>query len=187
MRRKADCSAEVACWPARVLLYFQQVDVAAQFAFRPEVHQGGFNQLTSLPSLPSKLEELRCKENRLTSLPSLPARLTSLGCEGNQLTSLPLLPASLKWLRCGNNRLTSLPKLPVRLEGLECEDNQLTTIDLADLSLYWIDCQRNNMVSVSDVIGFADKDKWDVEYLGEDDADYDAHTPFSFTPQNSLP
>ena len=59
-----------------------------------------YNQLTSLPDLPTSLTKLHCFHNQLTSLPNLPASLTTLWCHENQLTSLPDLPTSLTTLEC---------------------------------------------------------------------------------------
>ncbi|KJF75534.1 hypothetical protein UA45_22910, partial [Morganella morganii] len=47
------------------------------------------NQLTSLPPLPTGLQELRCNHNQLTSLPALPAEMLRLSVVNNQLTTLP--------------------------------------------------------------------------------------------------
>jgi len=48
----------------------------------------GWNDLTSLPSLPASLERLSCSANKLTSLPPLPPGLNTLFCSTNQLTSI---------------------------------------------------------------------------------------------------
>ena len=61
------------------------------------------NQLTSLPTLPQKLEVLYCANNKLTSLPNLPQNLEILDCYHNQLTSLPTIPENLKILGYVNN------------------------------------------------------------------------------------
>jgi Leucine-rich repeat (LRR) protein len=79
-----------------------------------------FNQLTTLPSLPSFLHMVLCDCNQLTSLPELPFHLTYLSCSCNQLTSLPSLPHGLTRLYCSSNELETLPELPSTLVGLAC-------------------------------------------------------------------
>jgi len=130
------------------------------------------NQLTSLPELPSSLIKLSCGSNRLASLPVLPLNLSELQCNGNFLTSLPALPTSLLRLYCYENQLSELPALPPGLLLLWCQDNQLTSIDVTDLQLERLDCRWNNMTSESDVIGFT--------------GEWTRHT-FIFNPQNTEP
>ena len=86
----------------------------------------GYNNLTSLPTLPSSLTYLYCGDNNLTSLPTLPSSLTELYCSDNNLTSLPTLPSSLIKLWCGYNKLTSLPTLPSSLNKLWCRENPIS-------------------------------------------------------------
>jgi len=63
----------------------------------------GYNQLTSLPQLPSGLEVLECNNNQLEVLPALPNTLTNLECYENRLTTLPDLPSGLRLLKCHLN------------------------------------------------------------------------------------
>jgi hypothetical protein len=79
-----------------------------------------FNQLTTLPSLPSSLHMILADCNQLTSLPELPFYLTYLSCSCNQLTSLPSLPYKLSNLYCSSNELKMMPELPSTLVGLAC-------------------------------------------------------------------
>ena len=99
---------------------------------------------------------LNCSYNQLTSLPALPSGLKQLNCHYNQLTSLPALPSSLEELYCPCNQLTSLPTLPSGLKYLYCYDNQLTGIDASGSELRDFVCTNNNMNSTSDVTGFPD-------------------------------
>ena len=70
------------------------------------------SQLTTLPAVPSTLENLNVGLNQLTTLPPLPAGLTNLRCEGNILDSLPsTLPSGLTLLGCNGCGLHSLPPL----------------------------------------------------------------------------
>jgi len=71
------------------------------------------------------LEYLYCYYNQLTSLPKLPSTLKILYCDNNNLISLPKLPDTLNTLYCSNNRLTTLPKLPDTLIYLYSQDNNM--------------------------------------------------------------
>jgi len=80
--------------------------------------------ITQLPTLPSNLTELSCKNNRLTSLPDLPPTLIKLYCENNKLITFPSLPSTLTTLWCDNNQLIlNLITFPVSLVDLKCENN----------------------------------------------------------------
>jgi Leucine-rich repeat (LRR) protein len=105
----------------------------------------GDNQLTVLPDLPSTLESLYCENNLLTSLPSLPTSLTILNCMGNKLTSLPTLPSSLQMLFCGDNELSDLPALPASLTNFGCYSNHLTSLPVLPPSLVALDCSHNQI------------------------------------------
>jgi Leucine-rich repeat (LRR) protein len=127
-----------------------------------------YNQLSSLPTLPSSLTLLYCSQNQLTSLPSLPTSLTFLDCIQNQLTSLPALPSSLvvlycnfnqlnsisalssslTTLQCYNNQLASLTFLPSTLTELYCYNNQLSSLPALPSSLITLDCSRNQLTSL---------------------------------------
>jgi hypothetical protein len=91
-------------------------------------HSSIFNNLTSLPALPSGLTHLDCRYSTLTNLPALPSGLKMLKCDGNPLTSLPALPSGLDSLECRYNTLTNLPALPSGLTYLNCNNNQLTSL-----------------------------------------------------------
>ena len=59
----------------------------------------------------SNLTDLYCYNNNLTSLPTLPHRLEELQCSGNKLTSLSGISScasTLKSIRCGENSFTSV-------------------------------------------------------------------------------
>jgi len=107
-----------------------------------------YNQLTSLPSLPSSLTNLNCIWNQLSSLPSLPSSINGLVCFNNQLRSLPSLPSSLNYLNCENNQITSLPSLPSSLVVLECGLNQLTCLPILPSSLQRLYCFGNQLTSL---------------------------------------
>jgi len=107
-----------------------------------------YNQLASLPALPSSLEDLSCAYNQLTSLPALPGNLRFLWCVGNRLTSLPALPAGFEVLWCANNQLTVLPALPAGLEQLLCFSNRLTTLPALPASLKYLHCDSNQLTSL---------------------------------------
>ena len=92
-----------------------------------------YNQLTSLPDLPTSLTKLHCFHNQLTSLPDLPDSLTTLDCYNNQLTSLPNLPTSLTTLWCHENQLTALPNQLTGLTTLWCANNLLPRSEIERL------------------------------------------------------
>lgn len=75
--------------------------------------------ITSLPDLPSTLEELDCSYNNITSLPeNLPSGLKILRCSHTNITSLPDLPSTLQELICLSTQITSLPELPSSLKKM---------------------------------------------------------------------
>jgi hypothetical protein len=104
-----------------------------------------FNQLTSLPSLPSTLNTLYCNYNQLPSLSSLPSNLEILNCESNLLTSLPALPSSLLQLTCSSNPISTLPSLPNNLFWLAASYCQLTSLPSLPASLSYLFCSSNQL------------------------------------------
>lgn len=106
------------------------------------------NQLTSLPSLPINLGELKCNNNNLNSLPNLPASLQHLECSHNNLTSLPSLPINLQIFICDQNQLLNLPSLPNSIMSFNCSNNNLTSLQSLPPNLYQFDCSYNNLTSM---------------------------------------
>ncbi|ECK6114766.1 SPI-2 type III secretion system effector E3 ubiquitin transferase SspH2, partial [Salmonella enterica] len=103
------------------------------------------NQLTSLPTLPSGLQELSVSDNQLASLPTLPSELYKLWAYNNRLTSLPALPSGLKELIVSGNRLTSLPVLPSELKELMVSGNRLTSLPMLPSGLLSLSVYRNQL------------------------------------------
>ena len=81
-----------------------------------------YNQLTSLPDLPSSMSYLNCSNNQITSL-NLPLTLSYLDCSSNQLTSLPNLPSGSYVVIADNNNLLGLPFLPETISTMSLNDN----------------------------------------------------------------
>ncbi|MES2133091.1 MAG: T9SS type A sorting domain-containing protein [Bacteroidota bacterium] len=106
------------------------------------------NQLSFLPSLPSRLLSLTCSQNQLTSIPSLPYVLGYMDCSNNQLTNLPLLPNTIRYLYCSYNQLSSLPALPSSLLGLWCYNNLLTSLPPIPSGTNYLYCFYNNLTSL---------------------------------------
>jgi hypothetical protein len=78
--------------------------------------------ITSFPTLPSSLQELRCRYClNLKSLPKLPSSLKKLDCHATNIKSLPELPSNLQELDCMFTKITSLPELPSSLKKLDCD------------------------------------------------------------------
>ena len=126
-----------------------------------------YNQLTSLPILPSGLIQLSCNHNQLANLPSLPNLLQVIDCSNNLLTTLPSLPTTINYLYCDSNLLTSLsippntdqlycdhnlltslPALPANLDILVCSQNQLTSLPALPSSLWALSCWENQLTSL---------------------------------------
>jgi hypothetical protein len=84
------------------------------------------NQLTTLPPLPSGLQELYCHDNLINYLPDLPYGLVLLHCFNNQLTSLPILPENLWQLVIDNNQIACIPNLPLFLITFTYDNNPIT-------------------------------------------------------------
>ena len=71
-----------------------------------------YNQLTTLPRLPSTLINLDCHDNQLTSFYSIPGSLLGLDCWNNQLTSLPPVPSVMNYFHVENNNISCFANLP---------------------------------------------------------------------------
>jgi Leucine-rich repeat (LRR) protein len=108
------------------------------------------NELTSLATLPSTLEQLFCYNNKLPSLPILPESLILLDCSSNQLTSPPTtLPSGLSYFDCNYNQLTHLPEtLPTTLTHLACNYNQLITLPPLPIGLNVLGCSNNYLTEL---------------------------------------
>jgi uncharacterized repeat protein (TIGR01451 family) len=84
------------------------------------------NQLTTLPPLPSALQQLYCNDNLITYLPELPVGLQLLDCFNNQLSSLPMLPEILTELLMDNNQIACIPNIPWILFNFSYVNNPIT-------------------------------------------------------------
>jgi hypothetical protein len=84
----------------------------------------------------SALQNLNCSFNNLTTLPALPTRLTCLSCNNNLIGTLPTnLPTYLAILNCANNPVSCLPILPATLRsltvsGITCVPNTLEGLEI---------------------------------------------------------
>lgn len=87
--------------------------------------------LTSLPSLPSKVKFLNCRRTPLTSLPELPPNLCALNCRKTNLTRLPSLPSTVYILNCSDTQITELPPLPKSLIFLDCANTKIQLLPYA--------------------------------------------------------
>ncbi len=121
----------------------------------------GFNNLTSLPSLPSGLKVLRCIGNKLTSLPTLPSGLEELYCGNNKFASLSVTGktslktlstydnTSMTTLNCNNNALTSLDISGcTALTSLDCSSNKFTSLPTLPNSIKSLTCHNNLLTSL---------------------------------------
>jgi hypothetical protein len=106
------------------------------------------NNITVLPSLPDSLTILDCLGNYIRSIPLLPNTLISLGCAGNPIYVLPNLPASLRSLSCGGDSLHVIPTLPDSLVSLDCENNLLTVLPILPSTIQTLSCNNNNLDSL---------------------------------------
>jgi|ERR1700757_3073937 len=127
------------------------------------------NKLTTLPTLPTSLNYLKCNNQyydtanytvtTFTSLPTLPNTLTYLDCSGNDISSLPVLPISLTYLNCSSQShsnqngpyypvLSSLPNLPASLTYLNCSFINITALPPLPASLTYLNCSGNNITAL---------------------------------------
>lgn len=84
------------------------------------------HNITELPELDKRTNNLYCNDNKLTYLPELPNSVSKLFCENNKLISLPELPDKLGVLDCSNNQLTHILNKPMpNLRELICNGNPL--------------------------------------------------------------
>lgn len=120
-------------------------------------------QLSTIPQLPSSLEEINLAQNKLTCIAALSRlpRLKRLDCTLNQLTIFPSIPtlthlvissnqistipphAALKSLSCGHNALGKIPQMPL-LETLDCDHNMISQIEPMEL-LSELYCDSNQL------------------------------------------
>ena len=107
-----------------------------------------YNQLVTLPALPDSMVYLDCSYNQLTTLPALPTSIKNLWCDSNQLTTLPTLPGSLLQFGCSFNQLTSLPSLPGLISFLNCAFNQLASLPSLPNSLSSLVCRDNLLTTL---------------------------------------
>jgi Leucine-rich repeat (LRR) protein len=103
------------------------------------------NNISSLPQLPNRLQDLNCSKNNLSSLPNLPNSLKRLDFSENQFTVLPLLPVGLEILSCGRNSISNLPNLPNTLTELSCGNNQISNLPNLPNTLTNLECSSNNL------------------------------------------
>ncbi len=135
----------------RILIsYNNQLTSLPTMPSRLEIWGLGGNKLQSLPMLPASTILLNVSDNKLTSLPALPSGLLFLDCSKNQqLTNLPTLPAGLRQLSSSyNTNLRTLPSLPESLEVLFCINNGLNTLPKLPVSLEELYCGINNLTSL---------------------------------------
>ena len=103
------------------------------------------NQLLAISSLPDSLKLLDCAANNLIYLPNLPSGIGFIYCQDNQITTLPFLPNSLLTLNCEVNQLDSLPELSNSIDTLICSNNSLTKLPAIPNSLQVLICQSNQL------------------------------------------
>ena len=114
--------------------YINQSDVNSRTSI--DVSSLGISNLTGVNYF-SKLTKLSCYINNLSSLPTLPTSLQELYCANNKLTSLDLSSlTALRTLNCQDNQITSLGKLPGSLKSIDCSNNKLSgTVKIQYLGL----------------------------------------------------
>ena len=121
------------------------------------------NQLTSLGTLPTNIEEIFCRNNKFTELTisDLPklntldvsnnTLLYSLIADRNALTSLNYSSCPLTMFSCVRNQLTSLPTMPSSIETIYCGANKFTTLSIAGYSnLSWLEASGNTSLTELD-------------------------------------
>ena len=98
---------------------------------------------TTIPELPEGLTQFGCAGcKKISSLPTLPPRLEMLNCVGSSLSSIPSLPPSLQYLDCTRCPLSSIPSLPQSLRHLDCSCTKLQYIPSLPLGLKTLICGR---------------------------------------------
>ena len=110
-----------------------------------------FNNLQTLPTLPSSLREIDVSNNKLQTLPTLPPYLQELYISGNNLRTLPTLPPTLQILHVSNNKLQTLPTLPHTLQVLRATNNCLQSLPTLPPGLQKLDITNNNIRALSDL------------------------------------
>jgi uncharacterized repeat protein (TIGR01451 family) len=118
-----------------------------------------YNQLTTLPRLPSTLINLYCYDNQITSFYSIPGSLLGLDCYNNQLTSLPPVPSVMNYFHVENNNISCLANLPyvnygnILANPLSCVPNQTNYSLGLPLCLYNDPISNPNNCSSSNLTG----------------------------------
>ncbi|KAM8829915.1 mimecan-like [Synchiropus picturatus] len=92
-----------------------------------EIEDGAFSKLTIL-------EELLLSDNQLTKLPTLPTKLSTFNANFNRLTTQGVKSNAFKKLTrlahlyLGDNELKAVPLLPESLRAVHLQNNKITTI-----------------------------------------------------------
>lgn len=107
-----------------------------------------YNHISSLPSLPKKLQYLACGNNLLSTLPLLPVALNYLDCQSNQITALPTLPPGLLSLNFNYNNVSSITVLPSTLTLFFCSTNPLHILPTLPSGLQYLDCTQTQISSL---------------------------------------
>ncbi|WP_441006753.1 NEL-type E3 ubiquitin ligase domain-containing protein [Escherichia marmotae] len=109
------------------------------------------NQISVLPELPVSLKVLYVSGNRLTMLPELPSSLEDIAVRRNRITMLPALPSSLQVLSAGGNRLSILPELPSSLKEIHVSDNLLSELPELPASLKNLNISYNRLSALPEL------------------------------------
>ncbi len=106
--------------------------------------------ITSLSSLPPKLNNFSLNNSNIERLPNLTIdSLKTISLTHNSsLEELPELPEFLESLICNNSKLKSLPNLPETLIKLEVQHNELTELPQLPNSLINLRVNNNKLTSL---------------------------------------
>lgn len=109
------------------------------------------NNLMELPSLPDSVKIIWCDYNQITEISNCPAELLELYCDHNQLETLPCFNDKLRYVSCNDNKLTVLPEFPEELSYIDCSNNQLIELPYLNDKLQYLYCSNNELTELPDL------------------------------------
>lgn len=116
-----------------------------------QVFDCSYNQLNSLPLLPSSVKQLNCSHNSLTNFATQNGALEVLNINNNKLSVIDMPPPALQELYCDSNDLIRISTLPTLLKKLSCRYNNLLCLPTLPYTLQTISATGNYIACYANI------------------------------------